>query len=196
MTITNIFENKYQKRREQAMGNKNRIVIRHAEVSDIDRIMLIEHESFHKKICESKEVFYQRISLFHDGFLVLEINGDVCGYISSEIWDYAEQVRDTNFTLDHKIDELHTTTGSELYITSIGVLQDHRKKGYGSMLFSELSTRIIENYNIQSMILLVSENWQAARNIYKKAGFNEIRKISGFFEEDDIADGVVMRKKL
>jgi len=128
--------------------------IRNAGPGDIEQIMLIERSSFHEHIRESRSVFLERIAFFREGFLVLEIDDHVCGYISSEIWDYAENITATSLTLNHRISETHTTTGSELYISSIGILEDYRGKGYGNLLFTELSRRMIEKYAISSMICL------------------------------------------
>ncbi|MDP2215792.1 MAG: N-acetyltransferase [Methanolobus sp.] len=171
-----------------------KISIRNAEPGDIEKIMHIEHESFQEHIRESRDVFLDRISAFREGFLVMEICEDICGYISSEIWDYAENITATSFTLNHRISETHTTTGSELYISSIGILEKYRGKGYGNLLFTELSCRMIEKYVISSMILLVSASWDAARKIYEKNGFEEMCRIPGFF--DKVNEGIVMRKHL
>jgi ribosomal-protein-alanine N-acetyltransferase len=170
------------------------ISIRNAEPRDIGQVMRIEHESFYADICESMSVFLDRIHTFPEGFLVLEICGDVCGYISSEIWDYSENVPDSRFILNHMTGDVHTTAGSELYISSIGILKEHRGKGYGKLLFSDLSCRVIEKHAISSMILLVSAKWDAARRIYEKNGFKETHRISGFFGEGE--EGIVMRKHL
>jgi ribosomal-protein-alanine N-acetyltransferase len=171
-----------------------KIAIRNAEPGDIEQIMHIEHESFREHIRESRSVFLERIAFFREGFLVLEIDDHVCGYISSEIWDYAENITATSFTLNHRISETHTTTGSELYISSIGILEEYRGKGYGNLLFTELSRHMIEKYAISSMILLVSANWDAARKIYEKNGFEEMYRIPGFFDKGN--EGIVMRKHL
>lgn len=171
-----------------------KITVRNAEPTDIDKIMLIENESFHENIRESKAAFLERIAYFPEGFLLLEISGEVCGYISSEIWDHSEIVTDDRFTLGHRISDVHTTTGKELYVSSLGILKNHRGKGYGNLLFTELSGRLSKKYPISSVILLVSENWHAARKVYENNGFRELHRIPSFFNEDKISDGIVMRR--
>lgn len=175
-------------------GSSEEILIRNAAISDIDDIMDIEHESFHENVYEDRSVFLDRISTFPDGLLVLEVNGNVCGYISSEIWNYSEKIRKDMFDLNHSISKVHTSTGSELYISSIGILKKYRKKGYGKLLFSELSGRIIEKYNISSMILIVSVRWTAAKKVYENNGFKEESRIDGFFDDETNSDAIVMRK--
>ncbi|MDW7732883.1 MAG: N-acetyltransferase [Methanolobus sp.] len=172
------------------------IHIRHAKKEDMDRIMLIEHESFHQNIVESRDVFAERIELFPEGFLLLEIDGSIAGYISSEIWEYTESIEQERFSLDHTIADVHTTAGSQLYISSIGILKRHRGKGYGKLLFRELTERINSKYEISDMVLIVSENWNAARKIYEKNGFQETQRIPCFFDDDENSDAFVMRKRL
>lgn len=169
-------------------------LIRNAKPEDIEQIMRIEDESFEEHIRESRSVFLDRISAFREGFLVLEISGDICGYISSELWDYSEDIQESKFDLNHRISNVHSITGSELYISSIGILREYRGKGYGKLLFSELSSRIAKKFAISSMILLASANWDAARNIYEKSGFKEIFRIPGFFADGE--EVIVMRKYL
>lgn len=172
------------------------IKIRNAAIDDIEHIMEIEHESFCETVYEDRSVFLDRILTFPDGFLVLEADGQVCGYISSEIWDYLEEIKEDMFNLNHSISKLHVATGSELYISSIGLLKKHRGKGYGKLLFSELSRRTTEKYSISSIILIVSVQWTAAKNIYEKNAFEEAGRIHRFFNDETHSDAIVMRKSL
>lgn len=172
------------------------IHIRNAQKDDLEEIMLIEHESFHKNIIEKRDVFLERIELFPEGFLLLENDDGITGYISSEIWEYTESIGPERFNLNHRMADIHTTAGSQLYISSIGVLKKHRGKGYGKLLFSELTERMNSKYEISDMILIVSENWDAARRIYENRGFIQVQRIPCFFDDDENSDAIVMRKHL
>uniref|UniRef100_A9AAC9 GCN5-related N-acetyltransferase n=1 Tax=Methanococcus maripaludis (strain C6 / ATCC BAA-1332) TaxID=444158 RepID=A9AAC9_METM6 len=171
-----------------------KVVIRNARKNDITEIMNIEYDSFVEGISESKDAFLNRINTFSNGFLVLEVDSEVSGYISSEIWEYSENINEKMFDLNHDIKKVHNINGSELYISSIGILKEHRKKGYGNLLFNELIERVTKQYKISSMILTVSVKWHAAIRLYEKNGFKEISKIKEFFEDDDCSDGILMRK--
>lgn len=170
------------------------IIIRNATINDIKQIMDIEYESFCETVHEDRSVFIDRILTFPDGFLVLEINGYVSGYISSEIWTYSEEIREEMFNLNHSIRKVHNATSSELYISSIGILKEHRGEGYGNLLFTELFERITRRYKVSSIILIVSVMWTAAKRIYENNGFKEIYIIHDFFKEEINPDGIVMRK--
>ncbi len=174
----------------------DKISIRAAEKNDIECIMLIEHESFHENIVESRAVFLDRLGIFPQGFLVLEIKGKIAGYISSEIWEYSENIDIKKLDLNHSINDVHRSTGSQLYISSLGVLKEYHGKGYGTILLLELVKQITRRYKISHMLLIVSVNWKAARKIYEKNGFKEVQRIPDFFVEYDNCDAIVMRKHL
>ncbi|MDK2824923.1 ribosomal-protein-alanine N-acetyltransferase [Methanolobus vulcani] len=171
-----------------------KISIRNAEKDDIEGIMSIEHESFHTNIAENSDTFLERIETFSHGFLIIVIEGEIAGYISSELWDYSENIDTGKFVLGHSIAETHRNDGKELYISSIAVLKKYRGKGYGNALFSELEKHITCKYEIASIILIVSENWHAAKSIYEKNGFRQVHVISGFFDDENNSDAIVMRK--
>jgi ribosomal-protein-alanine N-acetyltransferase len=173
-----------------------KISIRNAEKEDIEGILHVEHDSFHTNIAENADTFLERIKVFPKGFLVMVIDGEITGYISSELWDYSEKINTKKFELGHNITETHKNDGKELYISSIGVLKKYRGKGYGTALFSELASRICSEYEISSIVLIVSENWHAAKRIYEKSGFHEIQIIKCFFDDDEKSDAIVMRKQI
>ncbi|WP_407355063.1 GNAT family N-acetyltransferase [Methanolobus sp. WCC5] len=178
------------------VGDNLKISIRNALENDINEIMLIEQGSFHANIVESRDVFLDRIRIFPQGFLVLEIGNLVVGYICSELWEHSEDIPAGNFRLNHTITEVHRNDGTQLYISSLGILQEHRKKGYGKKLFSELEKRAIAECRISSMVLVVSVRWGAAIRIYEKHGFREIQRIKYFFDDSARSDAIVMRKQL
>ncbi|TQD28310.1 N-acetyltransferase [Methanolobus vulcani] len=173
-----------------------KISIRNTEKEDIEGILSVEHDSFHPNIAENADTLLERIEVFPNGFLVMEINGEIAGYISSELWDYSENIDTEKFELGHSITETHRYDGKELYISSIAVLKMYRGKGYGDALLSELISNICNKYGISSIILMVSVNWIAAKRIYEKNGFHEIQVINGFFDDDERSDSIVMRKQI
>ncbi|MDY0385904.1 MAG: N-acetyltransferase [Methanolobus sp.] len=173
-----------------------KISIRAAEKNDIEGIILIEQESFHENIVESRDVFLDRLRIFPQGFLVLKIKEKIAAYISSEIWEYSENIDISKLDLNHSINDVHRSNGSQLYVSSLGVLKEYHGKGYGTTLLLEFTKQITRRYKISHILLIVSVNWRAARKIYGKNGFREIQRIPGFFVEDDNSDAIVMRKHL
>jgi len=172
--------------------------IRQARKEDLETIIKVEESSFIPNIQETWQTFSFRIDVFADGFLVLvDDNGAVQGYFSSEIWD--AMPRDNKvFILDHDINKVHKSGGEVLYISSFAIMPSLRGKGLGKPFFRrclEIVTKA--NPNIKNSILIVSQEWESARHIYETLGFKTIRCIPGFFASDVIpggADGIVMWK--
>ncbi|WP_432665921.1 GNAT family N-acetyltransferase [Wukongibacter baidiensis] len=178
-----------------------KIEFRLANDNDIEDIMRIETSSFDLEICEKSEVFLERINVFHKGFFIMEYGNETIGYLSSELWEYKDDIAEKDFKLGHSIKESHRNNGTELYISSMGVSPKYRGKQLGKLMFEEFSKYIVTtNNNLKSIILIVSEKWKRARKIYKDNSFQEILRIESFFEynkqSDYNEDGIVMRKYL
>lgn len=179
----------------------NKIRFRNACINDIQSIINIEYSSFSETICETEDVFIERIKLFSDGFRIMEYDNQVIGYICSEIWEYKDRVTLESFILGHSINEQHDPKGEEAYISSMGLLPSYRGQGLGKLMFEDFTSYIKAMFpNIKSIILIVSEKWTSARKIYENNGYKEIKIIKNFFSYQEkkvyYEDGIVMRKKL
>ncbi len=167
---------------------------------DISIIMQIERSTFSNFICEDESVFLERIKIFPEGFILLEVKGIPIGYICSEIWNRSDVIDKKQFELGHSIGKQHISKGNELYISSMGIMPEHQGKGFGKRLFEDFLKYIADKFNhIGSIILVVSENWTTARKIYVSNEFKEIKVLKGFFpctsSDHYLKNGIVMRKK-
>ncbi|WNY25691.1 N-acetyltransferase [Methanolapillus millepedarum] len=182
------------------MENSPTVLIRKAVPSDIDAIMDIEKYSFHSKIMESRDVFEDRISIFANGFLVAETGGRVVGYISSELWDYSDEIPYFHFSINHSISDTHKPMGNEIYISSVAVYPNVRGEKIGKKLFLALLESLRSEYDIVSSILIVNSDWKNAHGMYQKEGFAEIGQIDGFFpkisSDPKSGTGIIMRKSM
>lgn len=181
------------------MNKLNEYVIRSVLLNDLSKIMKLEKLCFKGSVVESKETILERISYFSDGFLVTTNDKDITGYISSEIWNIKNEIAKSNFELNHKISEKHDLNGNTLYISSFAINPNYQGKGIGKLLFNSLYEKIKENYpSINNSVLVVSENWIPAKNLYEKQGFYEILKLSNFFNPtpNQYETGIVMKKNL
>ncbi|WP_432402254.1 GNAT family N-acetyltransferase [Wukongibacter sp. M2B1] len=177
----------------------SKIEFRLANENDIEDIMRIETSSFGSEICEKSGVFLERINVFPKGFFIMEYGNEVIGYLSSEIWEYKDDIAEKDFILGHSIKESHRDKGNELYISSMGVIPKYRGNKLGKLMFEEFSKYILAlNKSLRTIILIVSEKWTRARKIYKNNGFKEILEIERFFGYNKQygynEDGIVMRK--
>ena len=175
------------------------MIVRQAKSTDMERIMEIEENAFISNIQETYQTFASRMETFPHGFLVLEDdNGMVQGYFSSELW--AELPHHNKvFILDHDIAKVHKNDGKLLYISSYALMSGLRGRGLGKLFFKECLKQVkSSSLQISEIVLIVSQEWGAARHIYEVLGFKTIRQIPGFFPSDIIpggADGIVMIKK-
>ena len=181
------------------MPTADKIIIRSALPADIEAIMRIEDESFLPGVREEKDLYIKRIDVFAEGFLVVQNSetGEIGGYISSEIWQNDYSTSPETLALGHNPQTVHNSNGRYLYITSFGTLRSWRGQKIGQALFQALEAKIKADFpSVKKEILIVSENWTAARGLYSKKGFIETGRIAGFFTPCDLPaeDAVIMVK--
>jgi len=175
------------------------IIIREAKISDIDNLMRLEENCFNKYTQESKDVYEERIKYFSQGFLIMEEYGVLYGAVSSEIWNFKENILLKDFSLGHSINDKLDLNGNELYVSSIGIFPEYRSSGLGKKLFNELIVHIKTLYpKVTKSILLINETWANAMKIYCGYGFRYVFEFPDFFTGDDgnKQKGIVMRKSL
>ncbi len=185
-----------------------RLILRKAEQADLPGIMAVENAAFLPGIRESAEVFAERAGVFSEGFFVLTEPGDwngpgtdrIAGYFCAEIWSMepfcgcssGKKFDAGFFELGHSIRDRHCRTGNTLYISSFALLPEYCGKGNGSSFFMDALNRILmENPGIEQCVLLVNEEWTAARRIYSRAGFEEAGLLQAFFEPSG-QSGIIM----
>ena len=165
--------------------------------NDLDHIMAMETAGFAAAHRESRAVYARRIETFADGALIVEINKQVVGCFFCEIWHASDNVHADHFRLGHDIGERHDALhGDQLYISSLTLAPDWRGRGLGGQLFAGGIAHVARAHpQLDSALLLVNSTWRHARRIYRDAGFCEIARLAGFFENDGgvFDDGIVMR---
>ena len=168
-----------------------------AQSFDIHQIMNIERQSFIPAIQEKKRVFEKRLKIFPEGFLLLADCSDEVVLENPENLDKKSyKILEKRFSLGHNPVLTHKTEGSVLYVSSYALLKDYRGKGLGEKFFLNSLAALVSGLGgIKKVVLLVNEDWQAARKIYEKNGFKEKFTLKGFFptlQKKKFADGIVM----
>lgn len=176
-----------------------------AQPFDLSQIMQIERAAFIPSIQEKERIFDSRLQLFPQGFFVL-IDSSVetvkkaghavtAGYFCSELWQSIPAGNDF-FALNHKPQKSHFRNGTVLYVSSIALLPDYQGKGYARSFFvSSLAALCGALPQIQTVMLLVNEEWKNALHIYTGEGFTEVRRLTNFFpslHKKEKNDGIVM----
>jgi [ribosomal protein S18]-alanine N-acetyltransferase len=144
---------------------ENTFSFRMMELSDIDQVMVIEHEAF--TIPWSRESFYNEIEKNQFAFyLVLEDEGRVIGYCG--VWIV--------------VDEAH--------ITNIALLSEFRGRKLGEALLRKV-IEVAKEQGAKTMTLEVRMSNMIAQSLYRKLGFQggAIRKR---YYTDNHEDALVM----
>lgn len=173
------------------------MIIRYATENDINDIMQIEKDSFAPGICETREVFLERLRFCDKYFLIAEdkVQDKVFAYCVAEKWrDIPEN--DDSYLLNHHSGKTHIFDGSVLYLSSFALLGSYRGKGMGKRLFDLFLQFFIDNDSlIKKSLLLVNEEWKSAIAIYKAKGFVPIKRINNFFIQNKRKTSAFVMKK-
>ena len=162
--------------------------LRNAALLDLCAVMNIERSSFEPDIQETEAVFRRRIELFPDGFVLFtDSTGKTAGYLCSELWSSIPE-NPADFSVGHDISKMHRADGK---ISSFALLPEYRGCGNGARLFSTGLSFIKKRIqSVQSMVLLVNEQWTGARRIYDSYGFTRTAVLPDAFPH---SAGIVMK---
>lgn len=146
--------------------------IRLLRLSDLDRILQIEHASFGKDAYD-RNLFADFYHKCGELFLVAVKSRNVCGYMVTCIGG--------------------KTASNRAELVSIAVDPKHRGKGIASALMDS-TLRRLRNRGVARFNLMVKVTNEGAIRFYKRYGFHKSRMVRGYYE--DGADGWRMAKRL
>jgi len=115
----------------------SKITIREVRISDLDRCYEIESTAYAGDEAASREKIGKRIKVYPEGFLVLEIEGEIAGLINSGATDHVQ-------LSDEAFKELvgHDPNGMKIVIMSVAVHPDFQRRGYAGKLIIEFIARM------------------------------------------------------
>lgn len=126
------------------------IVIRNYTESDFDELIQIQAECFPQpfpsELWWNKEQLYNHVTLFPEGALCAEVNGELAGSLTgvcvhfdpnhpSHTW---EEVTDNGYIRNHD------PKGNTLYIVDISVRPKYRKLGLGKMMMQSMYQVVVQ----------------------------------------------------
>jgi len=167
------------------------INLRPLEEKDLDAIVELEQTSFHKDVWETKETYLKRIVTFASGNIGFFLEQKLVGFMCTELWLKQEEYPLERFNLSHDITQYYNEEGKELYISSFALNPTYKHILRGKEAFKIALAFYKENLSFDSIILMVSEEWKAAINIYLKFNFKEITRIKNYFPNN--SDALIMR---
>jgi ribosomal-protein-alanine N-acetyltransferase len=144
------------------------VMIRKMTEQDIDRIMVIEVESF--SLPWSKQSYISELKNNFANYLVCDCEGQVAGY--GGIWVVFE----------------------EAHITNIAIAADYRGTGMGKALMLELEN-VARTKKAQRILLEVRPTNNTARHMYKSLGYIDTGLRKAYYS-DNGEDAILMTKFL
>jgi ribosomal-protein-alanine N-acetyltransferase len=144
-------------------------VIRPMKIDDLQKVLEIEKQSF--TVPWTQDLFFSELTKNrYARYFVLEKSNEVVGYLG--LW--------------HK--------GSNFHITNIAIAEKVRRKGYGEKLLKFIE-KIAAISRIRKISLEVRRSNCIAQDMYKKYGYNVMRVLRNYYQEER-EDALVMEKKL
>lgn len=147
----------------------DQIIIREVQSKDLERCFEIESLSYGGEEAASKEKIGKRISVYPEGFIVLERNGEVIGFINSGATDTVE-------LSDESFKELvgHDPQGKYIVIMSVVVHPDHQQNGFAGKLIEHFTEKM-SVLNKKEIFLICQEQ---LIDMYKRYGFEYLSRSS------------------
>lgn len=138
------------------------IVIREVRIDDLDRCFEIESQSYQGDEAASREKIRKRISVYPEGFVVLEVSGEVVGFINSGATDTVE-------LSNEQFKELigHDPEGTYIVIMSVVVHPAYQRNGFAGKLLEYFVDKM-KNHNKAGIYLICQEQ---LIDLYAKYGF-------------------------
>lgn len=142
--------------------------IRKVTGNDLDRCCQIEAAEFPPGEAASKGKILKRIQEFSEGFYVVEIDGDVVGFINSGATDKPD-------LSDEEFKELvgHNPDGKSVVVMSVVVHKTMQGKGLGEELMHQFIREMKQQHRHEIFLMCKAE----LEGFYHKFGF-ELRKMA------------------
>ncbi|MEN8199782.1 MAG: GNAT family N-acetyltransferase [Thermodesulfobacteriota bacterium] len=141
------------------------IKIREAKPADLDRCFEIETVSYQGNEAASREKILKRITTYPEGFVVLEENQEIAGFINCGATHKVE-------LSDEAFKELigHDPEGEHIVIMSVVVHPDYRGRGFANQLMEHFIAKM-RGLNKSSLYLICQT---ALIAMYSRQGFTYI----------------------
>lgn len=108
----------------------------HSDDAFLDQIEAVEKSAWPQELIANREKFISRLKIFPQGFITVEINGQIKGVTTSQIIDYDPSSTNTwnELTGNGYIKNSHNPEGNAIYVVSVAVAKDTQGLGLGGRL--------------------------------------------------------------
>ena len=138
------------------------LIIRSAKVSDLDRCFEIEKDAYAGEEAATKEKILKRIQTYPEGFIVLENEKEIIGFINSGATHKVE-------LSDEEFKELigHDPDGKHIVIMSVVIHPNYQGKSFTSLLMRNFINAMQAMGKTEIYLICQTE----LINMYAKYGF-------------------------
>ena len=138
------------------------LIIRSANVSDLDRCFEIENDAYAGEEAATKEKVLKRIQTYPEGFIVLENETEIIGFINSGATHKVE-------LSDEEFKELigHDPDGKHIVIMSVAIHPNYQGKRFTSLLMRNFINAMQAMGKTEIYLICQTE----LINMYAKYGF-------------------------
>ena len=146
-------------------------ILRRCELGDLIPVMEINLRTLPEHY---SDYFYESLlEELPEAFIVAEISGKIIGYIMCKMEHGFSNFRKLGFV-------------KKGHVVSIAVLDEHRRKGLGSVLINE-AIRGVKTIQCSELYLEVRCSNNDAVRLYEKLGFSIIQRIKTYYRDGEDA---------
>jgi len=146
-------------------------ILRRCELSDIIPVMEINLRTLPEHY---SDYFYESLlEELPEAFIVAEISGKIIGYIMCKMEHGFSNFRKLGFV-------------KKGHVVSIAVLDEHRRKGFGSVLVNE-AINGVKNIQCSELYLEVRCSNNDAVRLYEKLGFSITQRLKAYYRDGEDA---------
>ena len=146
-------------------------IFRRCELSDIIPVMEINLRTLPEHY---SDYFYESLlEELPEAFIVAEISGKIVGYIMCKIEHGFSNFKKLGFV-------------KKGHIVSIAVIDEHRRKGFGSAIVDE-AVKGVKSIQCSELYLEVRCSNNDAVKLYEKLGFSIIQRLKAYYRDGEDA---------
>ena len=146
-------------------------ILRRCELGDIIPVMEINLRTLPEHY---SDYFYESLlEELPEAFVIAEISGKIIGYIMCKMEHGFSNFRKLGFV-------------KKGHVVSIAVLDEHRRKGFGSVLVNE-AIKGVKTIQCSELYLEVRCSNNDAVKLYEKLGFSIIQRLKAYYRDGEDA---------
>ena len=146
-------------------------ILRRCELSDIIPVMEINLRTLPEHY---SDYFYESLlEELPEAFIVAEISGKIVGYIMCKIEHGFSNFKKLGFV-------------KKGHVVSIAVIDEHRRKGFGSVLVDE-AVKGVKTIQGSELYLEVRCSNNDAVKLYEKLGFSIVQRLKAYYRDGEDA---------